>query len=380
LPTDGYVDPSQLTFALAEGARRRGAEIATRTRVTGISVRRGRVEAVETDRGEIETEVVVNAGGMYAREIGALAGVNVPIVPMAHEYLVTRPAGLPLEMPTMRDPSLLVYFRPESGGLVMGGYERHCAPWGLDGIPADFNSRLLAEDWPRFEELMQNAVVRVPGLADMEVVRLINGPEAFTPDGEFILGPSEVRGFWVAAGFCAHGLAGAGGMGRLVAEWIVEGTPSLDVWHIDSRRFGYGYRSHGYPSPARARSTRPTTTSSTPGTSGAPAGRCASRPRTSGCGGSARRSARNPAGSARTGSSRMRPTATSRCGRAAGPVSSGRRRSAPSTGPAARRRRSSTRPRSRRSSSAARGPRASSSGFATTGSPATWAASRTRRC
>ena len=179
LPTDGYIDPSQLTFALAEGARRRGAEIEQRTRVTGVRTRRGRVEAVETDRGEIETEIVVNAGGMYAREIGALAGVGVPIVPMAHEYLVTKPAGLPLDMPTMRDPSLLVYFRPESGGLIMGGYERHCAPWGLDGIPADFNARVLEEDWPRFEELMENAVVRIPGLAEMEVIRLINGPEAF---------------------------------------------------------------------------------------------------------------------------------------------------------------------------------------------------------
>jgi glycine cleavage system aminomethyltransferase T/glycine/D-amino acid oxidase-like deaminating enzyme len=246
IPTDGYVDPSQLTLALAEGARRRGAEVNTSTRVTGLRVQRGRVAAVETDRGEIETEIVVNAGGMYAREIGALARVNVPIVPMAHEYLITKPLGLPLDMPTMRDPSLLVYFRPESGGLVMGGYERHCAPWGIDGIPVDFNSRLLEEDWPRFEELLENAVVRVPSLAEMEVIRLINGPEAFTPDGEFILGPSDVRGLWVAAGFCAHGLAGAGGMGRLVAEWIVEGTPSLDVWHMDSRRFGAAYRSREY--------------------------------------------------------------------------------------------------------------------------------------
>jgi len=225
LPTDGYIDPSQLTFALAEGARRRGAEIATGTRVTAVRTERGRVVGVETDQGAIETEIVVNAGGMYAREIGALAGVVVPIVPMAHEYLVTKPSGLPLDMPTMRDPSLLVYFRPESGGLIMGGYERNCAPWGLDGIPADFNSRLLEEDWPRFEELMENALVRVPTLAEMEVVKLINGPEAFTPDGEFILGPSDVRGLWVAAGFCAHGLAGAGGMGKLVAEWIVEGMP-----------------------------------------------------------------------------------------------------------------------------------------------------------
>ena len=128
----------------------------------------------------------------------------------------------------------------------MGGYERLPAPWGLDGIPRDFNGRLLQEDWPRFEELMENAVVRVPSLADMQVVRLINGPEAFTPDGEFILGPSDVRGFWVAAGFCAHGLAGAGGMGKLVAEWIVEGVPSLDVWEMDSRRFGRQYRSRDY--------------------------------------------------------------------------------------------------------------------------------------
>jgi glycine cleavage system aminomethyltransferase T/glycine/D-amino acid oxidase-like deaminating enzyme len=246
LPTDGYIDPSQLTFALAEGARRRGAEIATGTRVTAVRVDRGRVVGVETDKGAIETDVVVNAGGMYARELGALAGVVVPIVPMAHEYLVTKPSGLPLDMPTMRDPSLLVYFRPESGGLIMGGYERNCAPWGLDGIPADFNSRLLDEDWPRFEELMENALVRVPTLAEMEVVKLINGPEAFTPDGEFILGPSDVHGFWVAAGFCAHGLAGAGGLGKLVAEWIVEGTPSLDVWHMDSRRFGAAYRSREY--------------------------------------------------------------------------------------------------------------------------------------
>lgn len=146
----------------------------------------------------------------------------------------------------MRDPSLLVYFRPESGGLIMGGYERECAPWSLDGIPADFNGKLLEEDWPRFEELMENAIVRVPSLEAMGVVKLINGPEAFTPDGEFILGPSDVRGFWVAAGFCAHGLAGAGGMGKLVAEWVVEGTPSLDVWHMDSRRFGAAYRSQAY--------------------------------------------------------------------------------------------------------------------------------------
>jgi glycine cleavage system aminomethyltransferase T/glycine/D-amino acid oxidase-like deaminating enzyme len=246
LPTDGYIDPSQLTFALAAGARKRGAEIYTGTRVTGIGLKKGRVTGVETDKGPIEAEVVVNAGGMFAGEIGALAGVNVPVVPMAHEYLITKPSGVPLDVPTMRDPSLLVYFRGESGGLVMGGYERHPAPWGLDGIPEDFNGKLLPEDWDRFEELLTNAVVRVPELEEAEVVKLVNGPEAFTPDGEFILGETDVRGFWVAAGFCAHGLAGAGGMGRLVAEWIVEGVPSLDVWEMDSRRFGRHYASREY--------------------------------------------------------------------------------------------------------------------------------------
>ncbi|TMF01411.1 MAG: FAD-dependent oxidoreductase [Chloroflexi bacterium] len=246
LPTDGYIDPSQLTFALVEGARRRGAEICEDTRVTSIEVEEGEVRRVITDKGAIDTKLVVNAGGMFAPEIGRLVEVVVPIIPMAHEYLITKPSGLRLDMPTMRDPSLLVYFRPESGGLVMGGYERDPAPWGLDGIPADFNGRLLTEDWDRFDPLMQNAIVRVPSLKDAQVVRLVNGPEAFTPDGEFILGPSEVRGFWVAAGFCAHGLAGAGGMGRLVAEWIVNGRPEIDAWEMDSRRFGRHYMSRDY--------------------------------------------------------------------------------------------------------------------------------------
>jgi glycine cleavage system aminomethyltransferase T/glycine/D-amino acid oxidase-like deaminating enzyme len=246
LPSDGYIDPSQLTFALAEAARRGGAEIYPHTRVVAVDVARGAVRGVETDKGRIETEAVVNAGGMFASEIAAMAGVTVPIIPMAHEYLVTKPSGIAPDIPTMRDPSLLVYFRGESGGLVMGGYERHPAPWGLDGIPADFNGRLLPEDWERFDELMTNAVVRVPELEDAEVIRLVNGPEAFTPDGEFILGESDVRGFWIAAGFCAHGLAGAGGMGQLVAEWIVEGVPSIDVWHMDSRRFGRHYASREY--------------------------------------------------------------------------------------------------------------------------------------
>jgi len=246
LPTDGYIDPSQLTFAMVEGARRRGAEIYEETRVTAIEVEGGRVKGVVTDKGKIACELVVNAGGMFAPEIGRMAGVNVPLIPMAHEYLITKPSGLPTDMPTMRDPSLLVYYRPESGGLIMGGYERNPAPWSLDGIPPDFNGKLLEPDWDRFEPLMTNAIVRTPSIKDAEVVKLVNGPEAFTPDGEFILGPSQVRGFWVAAGFCAHGLAGAGGLGRLMAEWIIEGRPGLDAWEMDSRRFGRHYMSREY--------------------------------------------------------------------------------------------------------------------------------------
>ncbi len=247
LPTDGYIDPSGLALALAEGARRNGATLCQGVRVTGIRVERGRVGGVETSDGPIASEVVVNAGGIYAGEIAAMAGLTVPIVPMAHQYLVARVSEpVPDDLPTMRDPDLLVYFRREAGGLVMGGYERHPAPWGLDGIPPDFNNRLLPEDWERFEELSENAVKRVPALETGEVVRLINGPEAFTPDNEFILGESTVRGLYVAAGFCAHGIAGAGGMGRLMAEWIVDGEPSLDLWRMDIRRFGAQYRSRAY--------------------------------------------------------------------------------------------------------------------------------------
>jgi glycine cleavage system T protein len=246
LPSDGYVDPSQLTLALARGARQRGATILTNTRVTGVRVDHNRVRAVETDQGTIECEYVVNAGGIYAHEIGLLAGVHVPLVAMAHQYAITKPTGLSRDMPTLRDPARLVYFRAESGGLVVGGYERNPSVWGLGGIASDFNSRLLEPDWDRFSPLFEAAISRVPELADAEIVTVINGPEAFTPDGEFILGESAVTGFWVAAGFCAHGIAGSGGMGKLMAEWIIEGQPSVDAWALDSRRFGPQYRSRDY--------------------------------------------------------------------------------------------------------------------------------------
>jgi glycine cleavage system aminomethyltransferase T/glycine/D-amino acid oxidase-like deaminating enzyme len=247
LPTDGWLDPSGLTRALAAGARKRGATILSHTRVTGVSVGGGRVTGVETERGAIQAEIVVNAAGMAAPEVGRMAGITVPVIPMAHQYLVTEAVdGVSPELPQLRDPDNLVYFRPEVRGLVMGGYERHPAPWGLDGIPPDFNGKLLPPDWPRFEEISAGAVRRVPGMADAGVRQLINGPEAFTPDNEFILGESEVRGFFVAAGFSAHGIAGAGGMGRQMAQWIVAGEPELDLWTMDIRRFGAQYRSRSY--------------------------------------------------------------------------------------------------------------------------------------
>ena len=262
LPSDGYLDPSLLTTALVDGARAGGCRVFTHTLVTAIDLDETvpghpRVCGVQTEWGRIEAEVVVDAGGMFAAEIGRMAGVRVPIVPFAHEYLVTQPfretgsgAGR-VHLPTLRDPDLLIYFREEGGGLVMGGYERDSAPWALDerdldAIPPDFNGRLLEEDWPRFEEIARNSAKRVPVMDEITVTRLINGPEAFTPDNEFCLGESEVGGFFVAAGFCAHGLAGAGGIGRVMAEWILDGEPSMDVWEMDIRRFGPHFRSPSY--------------------------------------------------------------------------------------------------------------------------------------
>lgn len=247
LPTDGFIDPSGLTMALAAGAKARGAKFCTFTRVQAIEQKEGRVSAVVTDQGTIQTEIVVNCGGQWANEIARMVGLNLPIIPMAHLYLITKPiAGVTPNIPTMRDPDLLVYYREEVGGLIMGGYEREPAPTFLDGIPADFNNKLLPPDWERFTPLMENAIKRVPALENAEIHMLLNGPEGFTPDGEYLLGPTAVKGFWVAAAFCAHGLAGAGGIGKALAEWIVDGHPEWDLWRLDVRRFGANYASQNY--------------------------------------------------------------------------------------------------------------------------------------
>ena len=250
MASDGQVDPSQLAAALASGARRGGVQIFTNTRVLGITTKDGRVRYVQTDKGTIECEVVVNCGGMFAAEIGRLANVRIPIVPMSHQYLITEnflPADAPY-LPSLRDPDLLIYFRQEVSGLLMGGYERNSKAWTadyehLDDIPADFNGRLLPEDWNRFEEIAENSQKRVPKMGEVGVKNFINGPEGFTPDNEFCLGETSVGGFYVAAGFCAHGIAGAGGIGKVVAEWIVAGEPTMDLWHMDIRRFYDVYQS-----------------------------------------------------------------------------------------------------------------------------------------
>ena len=244
LPGDGYLDPELLARALAGAARGLGVALHTGTRVTAIETDgRGRVSGVDTDRGRIATEVVVNCAGAAAGVVGRMAGATIPIVPMRHQYVVTEPLDPPVgEIPTVRDPDHIVYFRPERGGLLVGGYARDPVPWDTPAPLAEPRT-LFAPDPDRFAESWAGARKRVPALRDAAIARVVNGPEAFTPDGEFILGETSVPGLWVAAGFCVHGLAGAGGVGKAVAEWIVEGLPELDMAGMDIRRFGAHYRS-----------------------------------------------------------------------------------------------------------------------------------------
>ncbi len=248
LPADGYLRPEALALALSEGARALGVTFATRTRVTALDVSRGRIRAVVTDAGRITTEVVVNAAGAAAGHIGWLAGVAIPIVPIKHQYVVSGPlpaGGTPgaadLELvPTVRDPDHIVYFRGEGDGLLVGGYIRTpevCWPAG-GGAPLATARSLFEPDLAKFSESWESARRRVPALRDVPIAKVVHGPEAFTPDGEFLLGETEVAGLWVAAGFCVHGLAAAGGVGKVLAEWIVDGVPEYDVAHMDIRRFG----------------------------------------------------------------------------------------------------------------------------------------------
>jgi glycine cleavage system aminomethyltransferase T len=195
---------------------------------------------VKTAQGDVRCEVLVNCAGQWARQFGKLAGVNVPLYSAEHFYIVTgKIPGVHPMLPVMRDPDGYIYYKEEVGGLVMGGFEPQAKPWKMDPIPATFQFELLDEDWDQFEILMTNAMHRTPCLETAEVKMLLNGPESFTPDGNFILGEApELRNYFVCAGFNSAGIANSGGAGRLMAEWIVGGEPSTDLWDVDIRRFG----------------------------------------------------------------------------------------------------------------------------------------------
>ncbi len=245
LPTDGQVSPSDVTMALAKGARLAGATLCEHTDVLAIEVEDGTIRAVFTDRGRIQCEKVVICAGQWTRDLAATVGVNVPLVPVQHQYVITAqlPGGVPSTLPTLRDPDRLTYYKEEVGGLTMGGYEPNPVPWAVGGIPKPFNFQLLEPDYDHFAPTMELAIGRVPGLATAGINQLINGPESFTPDGNFILGEApELRNCFIGAGFNAFGIASGGGAGMALAEWVQTGAPPFDLWVADIRRFGETHR------------------------------------------------------------------------------------------------------------------------------------------
>ena len=240
LPADGRANPTDLTLALAKGARLRGARIIEHARVVGVMTDNGRATGVRTDVGDVEAELVVNCAGQWAMQVGSMAGVNVPLHSAEHFYVVTEAIdGVHSDMPILRDPDGYTYFKEEVGGLVVGGFEPQAKPWvGPYDIPYPFEFQLLEEDWDHFQILMDNALLRIPVLEDTGLKKLYNGPESFTPDNQFILGEApECANFFVAAGFNSVGIASAGGAGRALAEWIANGSPTTDLTSVDIRRF-----------------------------------------------------------------------------------------------------------------------------------------------
>ncbi|GII93451.1 GcvT family protein [Sinosporangium siamense] len=253
LPGDGWLDPAMLARALAAGAEKLGVRIYAGVEVVGLDVHDGRIQAVRAlvdgSVAKVTTDTVVNAAGAAAGRVGAMAGVHIPVVPIKHQYVVTSPCDVPPTTPTVRDPDNIVYFREEGGGILVGGYIRTPDVW--DTLePLSTPRTLFPPDMPKFRESWESAVHRVPVLHRTDIVKTVHGPEAFTPDGEFLLGETQVGGLWVAAGFCVHGLAAAGGVGKVMAEWIVDGTPEYDMFGMDIRRFGPHARS---PQWAKAR-------------------------------------------------------------------------------------------------------------------------------
>jgi glycine cleavage system aminomethyltransferase T/glycine/D-amino acid oxidase-like deaminating enzyme len=244
LPGDGKVNPADLTQSLARGARQGGARVVEHARVTGFDVEEApagrRVTAVRTDAGHVECEVVVNCAGQWAKALGDLADVTVPLHSAEHFYVVTeRVEGTHPDLPIMRDPDGWTYFKEEVGGLVVGGFEPDAKPWrSPSDLPHPFEFQLLDEDWEHFSILMEQAIVRIPALAETGIRKFYNGPESFTPDNQFLLGEAPgLHGYFVGAGFNSVGIASAGGAGRALAEWIVDGEPTSDLVAVDVRRF-----------------------------------------------------------------------------------------------------------------------------------------------
>jgi sarcosine dehydrogenase len=249
LPTDGYIDPASVTMAIARGARNRGTRIVEDTKVVSITVDGRRITNVVTENAErgtetIECEMVVNAAGMWGLEVGRLAGARVPAFAVEHQYLLTGPIEefTPVElgrMPTMRDPDHLVYYKPDGPGLLVGGYEPDTLAFAEDGIPVPFQRQLLDPNFDRFEQLAALAVKRTPVVERAGIRSLINGPIPYSADADFVMGRApELDNFYVATGFL-YGIAAGGGAGKMMAEWILEGRPSLDLWSLDIRRFAF---------------------------------------------------------------------------------------------------------------------------------------------
>ncbi|MGJ0532713.1 GcvT family protein [Methylocystis sp.] len=240
LPTDGQANPSDITQALAKGARLAGAKLIEGVAVTDFFIENDCVRGVVTNRGAVACEKLVLCAGLWTQPLAARAGVAVPLSAVHHQYLVTEKIdGVTSDLPTLRDPDRLTYYKEEVGGLVMGGYEPNPVPWSSGAVPEDFAFRLLEDDWDHFEPIMDLALGRVPALAEAGVKQMINGLESFTPDGNWMIGEApEVRNFFVGAGFNAFGIASAGGAGMALAEWAADGEQPFDLWPVDIRRFG----------------------------------------------------------------------------------------------------------------------------------------------
>ena len=238
LPGDGQGDPVNITQALAKGARMRGAEIFQGVKVTNIITQSGRAVGVETDQGVINAEFVVNCGGMWGREIGKMAGVAIPLHACEHFYIVTEAIeGLKPNLPVLRVTDECAYYKEDAGKILLGAFEPNSKPWGMDGIPEDFEFDTLPEDFDHFEPILEKAVERLPILASAGVQTFFNGPESFTPDDRYILGEApELRNFFVAAGFNSVGVASAGGAGMALAEWMDKGNVPMDLWDVDIMR------------------------------------------------------------------------------------------------------------------------------------------------